>query len=538
MAEERINAGGGRRRGRLPGLPAIFSRQGVSGGDQHRPPRQGLARATENDYAIILLDIKMPNMDGIEFLQRLREKKPNVPVLIITGYPEHPQRGRRHAAGGLRLRDQTVYRRGGHLGRATRAEHAARRQRGRRVRRSRREKRSFEAMANIETLFWQESWVQLAVDGSASVGAVLPGLRGARSPASALPRIGEVVYQGLPLAGVTSSGKPMLIVPSPISGAERVNNDVARRPRCGQRPCGEGWIACICATRNEEMEQLQAAASASRQLRSRFRPTSRPHADGTGVRMEKAADPGCPAGVPRRKRRAVVFLDAASLCEAGPGLVERINRQAPHARIVVIGSPAGASEAAYRKQKIFYYAVEPFADNEIADILVGVFHAAEPQPAKSERGKGPSEPISSVSITNRNLHKIQLLAAPGCCGATRGWGIDRAETARPDVPRRRHSRRNTTHARPTSSRRPESATAPWCLAGPRQRLLPGGLAGDTKPEFEVEPGQCGGQSRHVLGYSPTARGLPCLDARTIAARRTRSFGTWAWTDQERGGIRT
>jgi len=34
--------------------------------------------------------MKMPNIDGIEFLEKLREKKPNVPVLIITGYPSIP----------------------------------------------------------------------------------------------------------------------------------------------------------------------------------------------------------------------------------------------------------------------------------------------------------------------------------------------------------------------------------------------------------------------------------------------------------------
>ena len=67
----------------------IFSRQGFQV-EVNTDARQGLAWATEKDYSIILLDIKMPNMDGIEFLERLREKKPDVPVLIITGYPSIP----------------------------------------------------------------------------------------------------------------------------------------------------------------------------------------------------------------------------------------------------------------------------------------------------------------------------------------------------------------------------------------------------------------------------------------------------------------
>jgi len=75
----------------------IFSRQGFQV-EVNTDARQGLALATDKDYTIILLDIKMPNMNGIEFLERLREKKSDVPVLIITGYPSIP-----NAAAAMRL---------------------------------------------------------------------------------------------------------------------------------------------------------------------------------------------------------------------------------------------------------------------------------------------------------------------------------------------------------------------------------------------------------------------------------------------------
>jgi len=48
---------------------------------------EGLSLAREWDYDAILLDIRMPDLDGIEFLEKLREAKPDVPVIIITGYP-------------------------------------------------------------------------------------------------------------------------------------------------------------------------------------------------------------------------------------------------------------------------------------------------------------------------------------------------------------------------------------------------------------------------------------------------------------------
>jgi DNA-binding NtrC family response regulator len=52
--------------------------------------RVGLRRAVESDYAAILLDVKMPEMDGIQFLEELRKTKPALPVLIMTGYPSVP----------------------------------------------------------------------------------------------------------------------------------------------------------------------------------------------------------------------------------------------------------------------------------------------------------------------------------------------------------------------------------------------------------------------------------------------------------------
>lgn len=47
---------------------------------------EGLKKAEENDYDIILLDIKMPGIDGIEVLRRLREKSTNATVVIITAH--------------------------------------------------------------------------------------------------------------------------------------------------------------------------------------------------------------------------------------------------------------------------------------------------------------------------------------------------------------------------------------------------------------------------------------------------------------------
>jgi len=47
---------------------------------------EGLEKAKESKYDIILCDIKMPNMDGIEVLEKLELVSPDVPVIMISGH--------------------------------------------------------------------------------------------------------------------------------------------------------------------------------------------------------------------------------------------------------------------------------------------------------------------------------------------------------------------------------------------------------------------------------------------------------------------
>ncbi len=45
-----------------------------------------LARTEEKSYDLVLTDLKMPGMDGFELITRLKKARPELPVIMITGY--------------------------------------------------------------------------------------------------------------------------------------------------------------------------------------------------------------------------------------------------------------------------------------------------------------------------------------------------------------------------------------------------------------------------------------------------------------------
>ncbi|PID74900.1 MAG: hypothetical protein CSB28_00775 [Desulfobacterales bacterium] len=48
--------------------------------------KEGLTVLEESAADIVLLDLKMPDMDGLEFLAALRRKQPQTKVIMLTGH--------------------------------------------------------------------------------------------------------------------------------------------------------------------------------------------------------------------------------------------------------------------------------------------------------------------------------------------------------------------------------------------------------------------------------------------------------------------
>lgn len=47
---------------------------------------EGIRMIEEENFDVVLTDLKMPDMDGIEILKKIKKEWPSIEVIIITGY--------------------------------------------------------------------------------------------------------------------------------------------------------------------------------------------------------------------------------------------------------------------------------------------------------------------------------------------------------------------------------------------------------------------------------------------------------------------
>jgi DNA-binding NtrC family response regulator len=58
-----------------------------------------LAKLDEADIVFVVTDVQMPGVSGLELLKILAEKRPHLPVMVMTAYPSESTRARALALG-------------------------------------------------------------------------------------------------------------------------------------------------------------------------------------------------------------------------------------------------------------------------------------------------------------------------------------------------------------------------------------------------------------------------------------------------------
>jgi len=385
---------------------------------------KALRLATEKNYAVILLDIKMPSVDGLEFLEELRKTQKDVHVVVITGYstPENTAAAMKLGAADivpkpfspdelLRAVTKLMPAMEKKAAVAVETKPVAEAERG--------------AGYSKDYYFMDEAWMQRAAFNSARVGAFLP-TEDARAVTSVqLPKVGEIVYRGLPIAAVNIAGKPARIIPSPVTGEILETNAALAvgKTEVWTKPC-QAWIANVRPTNIEE--DLTACTTRSMVLASLDDKRAKAQAGlltDLGCTVEVAKTPEAAAQAARRINSKLLVVDATSCGNAGPDMVKYFASVLPDVKVVVTAAQGSKSEAEYRANKILYYAVEPIAQTELVDVLDSVFGPVlKPAPEVAPSRKLPNW-ICKISITNRQGRKVNLLSSGEVLFSHKGLGL-------------------------------------------------------------------------------------------------------------------
>ncbi len=63
----------------------VLKRAGMENVQQANDGQEALSYISTNEYQLILMDWNMPNMTGIEAVEKIREKDQTTPIIMVTG---------------------------------------------------------------------------------------------------------------------------------------------------------------------------------------------------------------------------------------------------------------------------------------------------------------------------------------------------------------------------------------------------------------------------------------------------------------------
>lgn len=385
--------------------------------DTDTNPVKGYQKALLNNYDLILLDLNMRDLDGMQFLSRLKNEKPAVPVIIITGFPtkETKEESKKFGVKNYILKpfkpDEILIPVKNILDSELSHELQKERQAG-------------NNFAKKNYLFFKNAWLQQVSESTVRAGGLFPIFMNEPIKSIKVAGTDERIIRGFPLAQVAYSGDVYFLIPSPVSGKIiNVNYKVIHDPSIFEdEKSRDNWLVTIKPDNPER--DLQQCEPRNVFILSRDTSNKNKHHDqlaNLGYNTELVSDAGEIIKNPESEK--IILMDAVSFGEPGPGIVEKINISQPDAKIIVVNKTDKKSENRYRVQKIYCYAVEPVSGKEISSILFGAF-------CFNKKGENIESPITShlpltieeIRITNRHGRRVTLLSYDNLLQSNRGVG--------------------------------------------------------------------------------------------------------------------
>jgi CheY-like chemotaxis protein/glycine cleavage system H lipoate-binding protein len=211
-----------------------------------------LERVRSNGIDIVLTDLMMPEIDGLELMEQLKQDHPELPIIMITGYATINTALQATQLGAFdyiakpfsRAELKSVVKRAvdsiGLLGNDAAAVDS--------------DTKNNEPRTRYRTI-GDDSWIMLQEDGSVVFGVEHSFLNMiGRIQNIYLPKLGDELRQGSTYLQIFSSDMRSHTVLSPLSGeVVAVNDKVISQPeQTLQDPYGDGWLIRIKPSRFDE----------------------------------------------------------------------------------------------------------------------------------------------------------------------------------------------------------------------------------------------------------------------------------------------
>lgn len=218
-----------------------------------------LQKLQQHRYKLIISDLMLPRISGIELIQKVSRTHPEIPIIIITGYPmlENAVKCFKVGAFDFIPKPFDVEELVGVVHRAMRH--------GEIIRQSYQPGKKFQPLDEKTGIYYflgEHSWARLDQDGVTTfgVGETFSGRMGAIQQVE-LPQSNSEVWQGNLCVRIISHEQLMYMVWAPLSGKViEINHEVEKNPDLiNTDPFNQGWLIKVIPTNlARELENLTA----------------------------------------------------------------------------------------------------------------------------------------------------------------------------------------------------------------------------------------------------------------------------------------